>query len=209
LVACLSKLFALTTTGLSELHTKKAQTDLVLNLPQLLDRFAPGSIDWHPQMLPRLLQELPVHTPLSAYGRAPHWVYTAIALHTAPALFYQFDARLGWLRPLSVRSGSSVHPEITFELETRDDFVLLHCCLHNQNLDYSRLGGLSVPALPIGKGVVLSGKLPLWLSSALGGLYHQLGHSWIAGYYPQCQGAIVVYSRVANHSPGDLIPIAF
>ena len=209
LVARLVALFALTTTGLSELHTKKAPTDLVLNLPQLLDRFVPGSLDWHPQMLPRLLQELPVHTPLSAYGRAPHWVYTAIALHTAPAPFYQFDARLGWLCPLPVRSGSAIHPEITFKPETQDGFVLLHCHLHNQNLDYSQLGGLNVPALPAGKGVVLSGKLPLWLSSALGGLYHQLGHPWIAGYYPQRQGAVVVSSRVANHAPGDLIPIAF
>lgn len=207
LVERLIVLFA-SATGLSEIHTAKAPTELVLNLPQLLDRLAPGNIDWDLAMLPRLLKELPPGMHISAYGSAPHWVYTAIALHTDPAPFYQFDARLGWLQPLPVQTGSDPHPEITFDVEEQSDFTLLQCTLHN-NLDYVQISGLNAPALSTDRGVVLSGKLPLWLTTALSCLYRRMDLPWIAGYYPPLQGAVVTYSRVLTHKPGDLIPIVF
>lgn len=89
----------------------------------------------------------------------------------------------------------------------QNGFILLHCVLHNHNLDYSQLNGLNAPPLSTRRGLVLSGRLPLWLMSALSGLYCQIGLPWIAGYYPQSQGALVVCSRVPDHAPGDLMPV--
>lgn len=206
LVALLIARFTSTSVGLSEAHTALAPTELVLNLPQLLGNLAPGELDWEPQMLPHLLELVPANTPFSAYGRAPHWVYSALLVHTS-ASFFQFDARLGWLQPLPLQSGPGIHPEITFEVENRKDCTLFHCYLHNQNLAYAQLGGLNVPVLPIDKGVILSGKLPLWLFSALTHFYQQAHLPWIAGYYPQRESCVVVYSRVPDHVPGDLIPL--
>jgi CRISPR-associated protein Csx3 len=207
LVRLLITLFTETSEGLKAAHTEKAHTELVLNLPQLLDSFAPGCIDWSSEMLPRLLAEVPAQTPLSVYGRAPYWIYSALLLHTRPAPFYQFDARLGWLQPIEVQSGLESHPEILFEVEKRPDFTILHTFLHNQNLDYRQTSGLQAPQLSENAGLILNGKLPLWLSNALAGLYQQSNLPWIAGYYPQKQGAIVTWSRVPERTPGDLIPL--
>lgn len=209
LVKCLIALFQSTASGLDNNHLTQAPTELVLNLPQLLEQFAPGSTTWSPAMLPRLLGELATGVPTSAYGSAPHWVYTGLAIHTIPAPFYQFDARLGWIQPLPVQTGFDHSPEISFEAVEQSNFTLLHCILHNQNLDYKRISHLHVPMLPASKGLVLSGKLPLWLTSALSSLYYQHGLPWIAGYYPQSQSAVVVASRTSTCAPGDLIPIVF
>lgn len=208
LVGLLATLFRSTSRELCQAHAAKAPTELVLNLPQVLDYIAPGRLDWTPELLPRLLAEIPTQTPLSIYGRAAHWIYTAIALHTQPAPFYQFDARLNWLEPLPIQEGSDAHPDIMLEAEKHGPFTVLHSTLRSQNLDYSQLHNLSAPTIPINRGLVINGRLPLWLTSSLAIFYRKMGIPWIAGYYPQKQSAIVVYSRTTEHIPGDLIPIA-
>lgn len=209
LVERLITLFLPTTKSLCQTHTAKAPTELVLNLPQLLDSLFPGCLDWTPEMLPRLLAEVPAQTPLSAYGRAAHWIYTALALHAHPAPFAQFDARLGWVEPLSLRSGSGLQEEIAFEAEKREQWTLLHCTLRTPNLTYDPSNAPHVPLLPRGKGLILNGRLPLWLATSLAHFYEQEGLPWIAGYYPQKQGAVVVSSHVSDYSPGDILPLVF
>lgn len=208
LVTRLIDLFAPATGSLSADHQAKAPTPLVLNLPQILSQLAPGTIDWIPAMVPHLLELTPSHAPISAYGRAPHWIYAALLLH-ASAPFYQFDVRLGWVKPLALRPGRSAHPEIGFEVEERADQSILHCHLHNQNLDYDQLDGLHVPSLPENKGIILDGKLPLWFFTSLAAFYQQFGPPWIASFHPPLQGAVVIFSRSARHAPGDLLPITF
>jgi CRISPR-associated protein Csx3 len=207
LVRRLVELFREPGSDLDEIYAAKAPTEPVLNLPQILQTFAPLTIDWTPDMLPSLLAAVPARAPLAAYGRAPHWIYSALALHTYPAAFYQFDARLGWLEPLRLKPGSGNHPEIAFTIERREDSTILHSSLLVPNLAYSQLAKLHVPEVPDSRGVVISGKLPLWLSSSLALSYQQSGVPWIAGYYPQLEGAIVLASCVSTHQPGDLIPI--
>ncbi|HEY1352217.1 MAG TPA: CRISPR-associated protein Csx3 [Ktedonobacteraceae bacterium] len=192
---------------LSKVYAAQARTEQVLNLPQILNLLAPGQLDWTPAILPRLLAEVPARLPLSVYGRAAHWVCTALALHIHPATFYQFDARLGWLAPLCLQIGLAAHPDISFRLEQREDFMLLDVHLCTANLDYDQLRDLNAPRLPVQQGLVISGKLPLWLASSLAISYRESGLPWIAGYYPQSQGAIVVFSRVPTHRPGDCIAL--
>jgi CRISPR-associated protein Csx3 len=207
LLNSLISLFSTTTWKLDKVYARQARTEHVVNLPQILDLLAPGHLDWTPAILPHLLAAVPACLPLSVYGRAAHWVYTALALHTHPATFYQFDARLGWLEPPGLQTGLIQHPDITFTQEEREHFTLLHVHLCTANLDYDQLRGLNTPLLPLHQGLVISGKLPLWLATSLAISYRGEGLPWIAGYYPQSQGAIVVYSRVPTYRPGDCIPL--
>lgn len=210
LVQHLISRFRATSSALDRIHISKAPIDRVINLPQLLNSFVPSYQDWQPEMLPRLLAEVPMHTPFAVYGRAAYWVYTALALHAYPAPFYQFDARLGWIAPLPAHPGSGLNAGIVFELEQREPFTILHSHLHDYNLDYDQLlSTLNVPEATNSRGLIGNGRLPLWLSSSLAIFYQQAGVPWIASYYPQRESAVVVYSRVPERKLGDLIPIAF
>lgn len=210
LAQALIKLFLKTTLGLAQTHMRRcASTDTVLNLPQLLSALAPDTLDWTPNLLPRLLEIIPSGEPLAVYGRAAHWVYTSLALHICPAPFLQFDARLGWLEPLSIQPGSDLHPDLAFEPEVREGYTLLHCHLQTSNLNYRELQHVQAPVLPTTRGLILNGKLPLWLASSLAICYKQADLPWIAGYYPQTKEAIVIFSRVPQYHVGDRLPVAF
>jgi CRISPR-associated Csx3 family protein len=187
----------------------RASTETVLNLPQLLRALVPSALDWTPDLLPHLLAVIPSGEPLAVYGRAAHWVYTSLALHTFPAPFFQFDARLGWLEPLSIQSGSDLHPDLTFEPEIREEYTLLHCNLQTSNLNYCELQHLQVPVLSTARGLILNGRLPLWLASSLAMCYKQADLPWIAGYYPQTKEAIVIFSCVPQYRIGDRVPVTF
>lgn len=159
--------------------------------------------------MPRLLEIVPSGEPLAVYGRAAHWVYTSLALHTYPIPFFQFDARLGWLEPLAIQSGSGLHPDLAFEPEVREEYTLLHCHLQTSNLDYRGLQHLQAPGLSTTRGLILNGKLPLWLASSLAICYKQADLPWIAGYYPQTKEAIIIFSRTPLYRVGDRLPVAF
>lgn len=210
LTRALIKLFLRTTLGLEQTHMgRRASTEIVLNLPQLLRVLVPDALDWSPDLLPRLLEVIPPGEPLAVYGRAAHWVYTSLALYTFPVPFFQFDARLGWLEPLSIQLGSDSHPDLTFEPEVREEYTLLHCHLQTSNLKYRELQRLQAPVLSTTRGLILSGKLPLWLASSLSLCYKQADLPWIAGYYPQMKGAIVIFSRVPGYRIGDRVLVPF
>jgi CRISPR-associated protein Csx3 len=65
--------------------------------------------------------------------------------------------------------------------------------------------GLVVPPIPPDQGVVLSGKLPLWLYTALALIYAPCT-SWLAVYQPHLRDeSVVVCSRNPGLSPGDQV----
>ncbi len=73
-------------------------------------------------------------------------------------------------------------------------------------LDYAEADHLAFPSLPTEKGIILNGKLPLWLVTALVHFYNTVvGVPWVACYSPQLESAVVVVSRVTTFSPGDLV----
>lgn len=61
------------------------------------------------------------------------------------------------------------------------------------------------PPVPIGAGIVLSGKLPHWLYTGLALTYHAA--PWLALYQPQLNGAVIVHSRTEKFKRGALLPI--
>ena len=55
------------------------------------------------------------------------------------------------------------------------------------------------------KGVVLSGRGPIWLYGFLIHFYHPT--KFVATYDPRLKGAVVVETHVSDHQVGDIIPI--
>lgn len=56
------------------------------------------------------------------------------------------------------------------------------------------------------KGVILSGRGPIWLYCFLCHYYHPT--KFVATYDPRLQGAVVVQSHGSEYQPGEIIPIS-
>ena len=172
-----------------------------------LHAWAPELNRWEPQMLPRLLAELPQNTPLAIYGRGTNWLYGSLAIHSGLQPFYQFDSRLGWVTPPSLHIGEPVSLDIQVTLDVQDQFTILKMQIVNDYLDYTEAGDLAFPSVSTTQGLILSGKIPHWLVTALVRLYSNAGVPWIACYYPQLRQAVVVASVTSKYAPGNLVPI--
>jgi len=162
---------------------------------------------WEPEMLAPFLATLPQNTALAIYGRAANWLYGALALQTGKGLFYQFDSRLGWVSPPPLKSGTLISDEVERTVEAYEHFTLLSVHPRNDHLEYESASALQFPPVPVDRGVILSGKLPFWLVTAIVRLYHTMGIPWIACYYPPMKGAIIVASQDPLYAPGQYIPL--
>ncbi|MCB0197228.1 MAG: hypothetical protein KDJ65_35100 [Anaerolineae bacterium] len=211
LLALLTNLFAYDPSELRAIHFSMIPVDLVLelnSLKQALDPNSNPSTYWYPEELPQLLDYLPQNTSFALYDRGPNWLYAALALHAYPAELWQFDVRLGWVKPprlefAPLTDNSSVNTAVF----PSTAFTRLELEIRASYLEYSEAMSLPVPALPSDHGVVLSGKLPLWLWTALVKMYHQ--HPWLAIYQPQFEHrAVIVASRVADKPVGSLVSVS-
>jgi len=152
---------------------------------------------WQPDHLKPVLELLPAGPPTAVYGRGPTWLYAAIAAHTSPALFWQFDVRLGWVQSLALRFGD-LSPNAPLQIEThaRPGHLHIEFRLLRAYLDYEEIHDLRVPEVAQTQGVVLSGKLPNWLWTSLTLAYRNA--AWVGIYYPPLNGAVVVARSGAN-----------
>src|SRR3989440_3897024 len=195
---------------LEKFHLDTAPKDmLVIHLPDRLQELAPDTDEWTDDMLQPLLAELPAQTAMVVYGRAPSWVYGALATHAGTQPFHQFDARLGWVKPpaLEVKtSGQLTQPLIYIKEENyTDSYVILIHPIHNY-LDYTEADQLVFPVPPPHRGIVVSGKLPLWLFTALARFYVQRNVPWIALNDARDNRPVVTYSQVDSHPIGKILP---
>ena len=180
----------------------------VVDLDAYIQTWAPQSKRWELPMLGRLLAGIPQNTPLAIYGRGTNWLYAALALHTQASPFYQFDSRLGWVTPLPIRFGSSKIPELHIPPPEEDkNFTLLNVHPANDHIDYERLEHAEFPVISRERGLILSGKLPLWLVTALVRLYDGAGLPWIACYSPPLGGAVIVSSHIDTYVLGDIVQL--
>jgi CRISPR-associated protein Csx3 len=86
----------------------------------------------------------------------------------------------------------------------RPTHTRLELALAGDYLDYGEAEGLALPPLPPGKGVVLSGKLPLWLWTALVRAYRDA--PWVAVFQsPLGDRAVVVASQDESVPVGGLV----
>lgn len=205
LVERVADLFAYDADELRRMHLALAPVETVVDLQRLARTLNADPNNWEPRHLSPVLDYLPAHTPLGLYNRGPNWLYAALALHTHPSPLYQFDVRLGWIAAPKLRLAA---PASDAPLETlirrRPDHVRLDFSLAEAHLDYSVVGGLTVPTVPRDQGLVLSGKLPLWLWTALAITYQDA--PWLAIYQPRWgDRALVIRSRLTHPLPGMLI----
>ncbi|MBL7064101.1 MAG: hypothetical protein ISS49_07850 [Anaerolineae bacterium] len=208
LVEQIARIFAYAPDELRRSHLISAPVENAVDLDSLARTlgvpFTGERVTWQPHHLPDLLDYLPEATPLGLYGRAPNWLYATVALFTHPALFYQFDVRLGWVTPPALRLGPPA-PDAPLQasITPQGDHTRLEFAIPTGYLDYDDAGGLAVPPIPTDKGVVLSGKLSLWLYTGLALTYAPLV-PWLAVYQPQV-GCVVAYSADEAHATGDRI----
>jgi len=208
LVERVARLFAYDPEELRRSHLTAAPVETTVDLDRLARAlsvpFAGEKAIWAPHHLPAVLDYLPENTPLAIYGRGPNWLYAALACLAFPAPFYQFDVRLGWVSPPALSLGSSPEAPVQVHRQSQADYTQLTFTLPTAYLDYREAQGVVVPPVPPEQGLLLSGKLPLWLWTALAMTYCQA--LWLAVHQPQLgQKAVVVFSHVPGLLPGHLV----
>ena len=206
----LIRLFAYDVEALRQVHLDAAPVETVIDLDRLARTLnvpcRQEQAVWEPRHLPDVLDYLPQAVSLGAYGRGPNWLYAALALHAAPSSFVQFDVRLGWVEALSLRLKSPAPTApLQIQIHGRPDYVHVEGLLPTAYIDYGQLDSLTVPPVRAGTGVVLSGKLPHWLTTSLALTYRAA--PWIAVYQPQLDGAAVVYSTDPAWPVGKRLPL--
>lgn len=216
LVERLARLFAYDADGLRRSHLASAPVETVVDLDRLARShgvpFTAEKATWQPGHLPQVLDYLPQARPLGLYGRGPNWLYAALALHAHPAPLHQFDVRLGWVAPPalvidppSTGQAPSTQPKpLNVRTLDRPTHARLELALPHEYVDYRQADGLTLPPPPPGKGLVLSGKLPLWLWTALALAYRHA--PWIAVFQPQLEDqAVVIASQDSSRPIGGLL----
>ncbi len=208
LLASIKHLFDQPPSELKELHLRLAPVELTVELERMGKALglAPGKA-WQPLHLPAVLNYLPKAESLAVYGRGPNWLYAALAVHAYPADFYQFDVRLGWVTPPSLRVlAKPQNQAIQWAVTQNADAIGLNLQIIDTYLDYSEAVQLELPLLPDDQGLIIDGKLPLWLYTGVVLAYQS--KPWIAVYQPHLnQNAIVVASRMPELTVGQLIPM--
>lgn len=198
---------------LYQAHLAAAPAELAVDLDRMaatLGLKQGGS--WRPAEIPAVLDYLPAQTPLAVYGRGPNWLYAALALHIWPADFYQFDARLGWVKPACLTlsekeqlTPAEKSPLLTCTPIAEPHYTRLLVQIPDTYLDYEAIQGCVIPRLPLTKGIVCDGKIPHWL---LCGLVQAYGEAaWLAVYQPQA-GDVVVLSRREQFQTGGVLQTA-
>lgn len=193
---------------LRQIHLNTAPVELPLDLDQLAHalKIAPAqqSITWQPRHLLELLDYLPSRTPLGLYGRGTNWLYAAVAHQTYPAAFYQFDPRLGWVQPPILHVGSpSPDSPLRVRQYERSGYTEFAFSIDGGYLDYTETGQITIPPHPDEQPLLISGKLPHWLTTALTIAYHAA--PLLAIHQPQV-GNVVIHSTLPAYLPGDLLP---
>jgi CRISPR-associated protein Csx3 len=202
----LADLFAVSADELCRHHLENAPVELTVDVARAARQMGLDPHHWRPQDLPAVLDYLPAGEQLALYGRGPNWLYAAIAAHCAPAPFFLFDVRLGWVKAPKIPRGAPP-PEGPLTVRRRPfpdapggaqrmDFRLLDAYLDIDDVDALRL-----PRCPA-TGVVLGGKLPLWIWA---GLARACETDWVAVMHPQLQGAVVVKSDVREPAVGTVL----
>ena len=59
----------------------------------------------------------------------------------------------------------------------------------------------------VGKPVIISGRLPVWLYVAVADIFHP--HRWIATYDPRIGGGVVAVTHDPKTKIGEVIPVEF
>ena len=101
---------------------------------------------------------------------------------------------------------------IELKANDRGEFTLIDIILPNEVCEPADLKGLELPdGLDTTKGIVLSGRAPIWLFACL---VHQAHiYKWVGTFDPRLEvdgvkgAAVVVESHGGNWRAGDIVPV--
>ncbi|MEM1513244.1 MAG: CRISPR-associated ring nuclease Crn3/Csx3 [Candidatus Jordarchaeales archaeon] len=91
---------------------------------------------------------------------------------------------------------------INFKQEEREEYTIVEFKV--DVIEPPELKTLEPPSVNPKKGVVLSGRGPVWLYSYLTHYYHHV--AWVATFDPRI-GAVVTVSHTKTPRPGDVIEL--
>ncbi|MEM7346590.1 MAG: CRISPR-associated protein Csx3 [Chloroflexota bacterium] len=173
-------------------HQIMRPVETVIDIPTLHRAIKPthSEVWWQPQDLLAVLNQLP-QIALGFYGNGPIWLYATVACHIFPEPFYLFDARLGWLKTITLNQGQGSPFVVTFK--HGDAFIFINISINQGYLTYTPNMVADLPEPLEANGVILGGKLPNWLFTSLA-LYYQTA-AWVAIYYPHTNEAVIVVSQ--------------
>ncbi|MGB1252993.1 MAG: CRISPR-associated protein Csx3, partial [Candidatus Promineifilaceae bacterium] len=177
-----------------------------VSLPDLAREFGASVDQWVRTMLPKLSVRITAGQPLAVYGRAPNWVYSMLAAHADQTNFWQFDSRLGWIQPPPVYWSEQATQSAPWEevFVSSESHTVVNLITGSKFLAIDGTQPFVVSRPPTHLGIILYGKLTLWLFTALT-RHFQTDYPWVACYQPSV-GAVVVATNVSERQIGDLIP---
>lgn len=212
LVERVAALFRYDPEELRRYHLNTAPSvDLVIELNRLAHmlgvRMEGEAPRWAPEDLPHVLESLPAGKPLALYDRAPAWLYAALSVHALPSPIFQFDVRLGWVEPPRLRVEAELPESSTlhFFIERSGDPWRLQVRASHSYLEREEVDGIPAPVIPADAFLVIDGKLPLWLWTALARAY--AGVRILAVFEPRTSEAIVIASRDPTCPVGTRWPL--
>ncbi|MDY6856511.1 MAG: CRISPR-associated ring nuclease Crn3/Csx3 [Thermodesulfobacteriota bacterium] len=96
--------------------------------------------------------------------------------------------------------------EIIFNVNEEDDYSIISFVIPRV-ISPEDLVGLSPPKVDGGKGVILSGRGPIWLYCFLTHFYHST--TFIATYDPRFGGAVIVESHHEKYFVGTTLEFGY
>jgi len=203
---------------------KEEKMDMTLSIPELAkalgkistERTLPNGrvvsqIVWEPRDLveiSRLLHNKSGSMPdcVDIDGAAPAWLVTALVheLHPRAVRLNSPDGfiPIGCKRP----SGDGYGENLEFSLESKEGgWVILTCQMADPSLPLSpgALGDVVPPELPMGSKIILSGRMPNWLSTSLAMSYHGTAKG-VALFQPGT-GATVAWTHSTEVELGSIV----
>ena len=94
---------------------------------------------------------------------------------------------------------------VKFQTKEHEGFVLVEFELDSPVIKPEELREITPPAVPVGRGVVISGRGPIWLYGVL--IHHFHPASWVAVFDPRLGGGVVVESHVPEVQVGDVVKV--
>lgn len=94
-----------------------------------------------------------------------------------------------------------------FSTDVKNHFTLVEFDLAESGgvITPDDLREITPPLVDARKGVIISGRGPVWLFATLAHFYHPT--KWVAAYDPRLGGGVVVQSHDENVDIGDVIPV--
>jgi hypothetical protein len=149
-----------------------------------------GQRDWSPDALPGLLSVVASATAgkeeVKLWGNcSAGWPYHGLACGLGNRVLF-YDPKIpGYVVVPELGPDGEGSQLLNWKVEERDGYSFVEYVIPGQIFDVRNLPAVIPPAAPAGKGVVLSGKGPWWLTGAILRSYTRAGARWVAAFTPQ------------------------